>query len=150
MGLARSQTNVTWATAGGNATPPYIDINSASLTTFTSDVVSIDSACVGISVQVSVDNQGTPIAADIATIGILWSNGDLDGNASDEYDTVGYQMPLMVLDTYTGTPANGICIRTLPIDPMMGKSFKIVASNSGWTSTHNLRVAIRLHITTAS
>lgn len=143
MALGRTEQQVTWSAS-----------NSKTLSAATradSDEITIDSSCVAISVQVRVDNQGTPASGDVLNVYVKWSVGDLDaGGGSNDYDTDEYAMHLMTLDTYsTNTPGEDPATRTLPIDPNMGKAFKL-SIDSPNAATRNMVVNARCIMRTAT
>jgi hypothetical protein len=143
MGLARAEQQITWSAA-----------NTKTLSASTradSDAMAIDSTCVAISVSVRCDNQGTPASGDVLNVYVKWSNGDLDaGGGADDFDSDEYAMFLMQLDTYaTNTPGEDPCTRTLPIDPKMGKAFKLSVDSPN-AATRNMLLAARMTVHTAS
>ena len=143
MGLGRTEQQVTWSAANTKTL--------SAATRADSDEITIDSSVVAASVQVRVDNQGTPASGDVLNVYIKWSNGDLDaGGGANDYDSDEYAMPLMVLDTYaTNTPGEDPATRTLPIDPNMGKAFKLSVDSPN-AATRNMVLAARVLFRTAT
>lgn len=143
MGLGRTEQQVTWAAANTKT------LNSA--TRVDSDEIPIDLSVVAISISVRCDNQGTPASGDVLNVYVKWTNGDLDaGGGANDYDSDEYAMPLMVLDTYaTNTPGEDPATRTLPIDPNMGKAFKLSVDSPN-AATRNMLLAARCTMRTAS
>lgn len=143
MGLSRVQSQVLWSAA-----------TSKTLTTASradSDAYTFDSTDVGCSVQIKVDNQGTPASGDVLNVYIKWTNGDVAGaGGSDTYDTDEYAQYLCVIDTYaTNTPGEDPAVKTVPIDVMTGKGFKL-SIDSPNAATRNMVVQARLNLTRAS
>lgn len=143
MALGRTEQQITWAAANTKTL--------SAATRADSDEIVIDSSCVAISVQVRCDNAGTPASGDVLNVYVKWTNGDLDaGGGANDYDTDEYAMPLMVLDTYaTNTPGEDPATRTLPIDPNMGKAFKL-SIDSPNAATRNMVVNARCTMRTAT
>jgi hypothetical protein len=144
MGLLRVESLISWPTAQATQTA------SVNATYYPSEEYVFSDADVGCSVQVRADNSGTPSAGDVLNVYIAWSNGDLEsGGGSNDYDTDLAAQFLMQLDTFTGSPLNGIVIKTLPIDPMGGKAFKLLV-NAPAGATHSIVVSARKLVTKAS
>ena len=143
MGLGRTEQQITWSAANTKTL--------SAATRSDSDEVVIDSTCVAISLSIRVDNQGTPTAGDVLNCYIKWSNGDLDaGGGANDYDSDEHAMWLMVLDTVTAnTPGEDPATKTIPIDPNMGKAFKLSVDSPN-AATRNMLLAARCTIRTAT
>lgn len=143
MSLGRTEQQVTWSAANTKTL--------SAATRADSDAVTIDSSVVGISLSVRCDNQGTPASGDVLNVYIKWSNGDLDaGGGADDFDSDEYAMFWAQLDTYaTNTPGEDPCTRTLPLDPMMGKAFKLSVDSPN-AATRNMLLAARMTLRTAT
>jgi hypothetical protein len=143
MGLSRVQSQILWATATSKT------LSSSSRAD--SDAYTFDSSDVGCSVQIKVDNQGTPQAGDVLNVYIKWTNGDVTGaGGSDVYDSDEYAQFLCVIDTVAAnTPGEDPAIKTVPIDVMTGKGFKL-SIDSPNAGTRNMVVNARLNLTRAT
>jgi hypothetical protein len=78
-------------------------------------------------VVVYVDNAGTPASGDTVTVGILYSDGNVDGSAGDDYVNVENYEFLALLDTYNNQASGGIVSRTVPVRTA-NKGFKLCVS----------------------
>ncbi len=97
MAITKVENQVTWSAS-----------NSVSVTAGsnqTSDVVSLDVACVQATTHMKADNSTTPAADDQIYFWELQTGGDPDGAGSDEYDTVNHARLLGILDTNNEDPA---------------------------------------------
>lgn len=132
MAITRAETQVTWPTAANS-----ISVTSGS--NQTSEGITLDDTCVGAAVTLKADNDGTPAAGDTIDFYILYSAGDPDGAAADEYDTPGAGHPqfLAKLDTNTEDPA----ITTVPISHVPKKA-KIYASSNAATNSITVSATI--------
>lgn len=141
MAITTVQTQVTWSAA-----------NTKSITSATqvdSDVFTLDSTCIALSIQVTADNAGTPASGDTVVWRVKWSTGDVLANSSDDYDTAEHATYLTTLDTFgTNTPGEDPAIMTVPIYPLATK-FKLaaVAANA---ATRNVTVSARVQETRAA
>lgn len=129
-----NQTQVQWSAA-----------DSVSLSTnsvFDSDAVAINIEDDSASVQISCDNSGTPGSGDVVDIYVKWSNGDVLGDSSDDFDTSEHAEWLCRLDTYaTNTPGEDPARKTVPLRVRGKKGFKIAAQAAqGATRAITLRV----------
>lgn len=78
------------------------------------------------SVQVSVDNQGTPASGDTCAVYAGWSNGDVLGDSGDDFDSDEHAEYLDVIDTYgSNTPGEDPARRTIPLRPSGKKAFRL-------------------------
>lgn len=143
MGLGRTEQQILWSGANSKT------LNAA--TRFDSDEYVIDSSVVAISLSVRADNQGTPASGDVVNIYVKWSNGDITGGGgANTFNTDEYAMPFTVLDTYsTNTPGEDPADKTLPIDPKMGKSFKLSVDSPN-AATRNMLLYARMTVHTAT
>ena len=115
-----NQTQVQWSAADS------VSLNSNSV--FDSDAVAINAEDDSGSVQISVDNSGTPASGDVVNIYVKWSNGDVLGDSSDDFDTSEHAEWLCRLDTYaTNTPGEDPARKTVPLRVRGKKAFKIAA-----------------------
>lgn len=135
MAMSRVQQQITWSAANS------LTLNTATQTD--SDAYTFDSTDVGCSIQVSVDNQGTPQAGDVLTVYIKYSNGDISaGGGADTFDTNEYAQFLMQLDTVAAnTPGEDPAIKTVDI-PVSAKAFKLSISSPN-AATRNMLVKAR-------
>jgi hypothetical protein len=135
MAITRTQTQVTWSSAS--------TLSVTSATEVTSDVFTLDDTCVGLSIQVSADNAGTPASGDTAVWRIQWSNGDVLADTGDDYDTSEHAQFLTTLDTYaTNTPGEDPARRTVEIAPV-AKKFKLACTCAN-AATRNVTIAARV------
>ena len=115
-----NEAQVLWSTASSIS----LSTNSA----FTSDAVAINAEDDSGSVQISVDNSGTPASGDVIDIFVAWSNGDVLGDSADDFDTTEHAEWLYRLDTYsTNTPGEDPARKTIPLRVRGKKAFKIIA-----------------------
>ena len=115
-----NEAQVLWSTASSIS----LSTNSA----FTSDAVAINAEDDSGSVQISVDNSGTPASGDVIDIFVAWSNGDVLGDSADDFDTTEHAEWLYRLDTYsTNTRGEDPARKTIPLRVRGKKAFKIIA-----------------------
>ena len=145
MGLGRTEQQITWSAANS------LVLSSTAMSS-PSDEFTIDSTVVAISMSARATNGGTPASGDVVNIYIKWSNGDLDaGGGANDYDSDEHAMWLMQLDTYpTNTPGENPAAKTFPLDPNMGKAFKVIIQDPGWASGRNITFAARCTLRTAT
>ena len=121
MPLSRAETKVLFGAANS--------VSIATAATNTSDLITLNAACVDASITVKADNAGTPAAGDTVDVYVLLSSGDPDGAAvADEFasaDSVHAQF-LGQLDTNTTDPA----LMTIPY-PAVPQAGKLYAVNNG-------------------
>lgn len=135
MAITRTQTQVTWSAAA------TLTVSAATLVE--SDVFTLDPTCVLMSIQVHVDNAGTPAAGDTAVWRIQWSNGDVVTGGGDDYDTAEHAQYLTILDTFgTNTPGEDPARRTIDIVPTALK-FKLTCLCAN-AATRNMVIAARI------
>lgn len=96
---------------------------------FDSDAVSINADAVTASLQVKVDNSGTPASGDYVDCWIKWSPD------ASEYDTDENAMYLFRLDTVAANdPGEDPATRTITLNISGKQSFKLVSkANQGGT-----------------
>jgi len=92
MAITRVETDVLWSSSAGKT------LNAA--TVFASDAFAFDATCVGASLAVSADNQGSPASGDTVTFYLAYTSGDLLGDTGDDYDTDEHAIMIGVVDTY--------------------------------------------------
>lgn len=135
MAITRVQTQVLWSAASTKSV--------TSATEVVSDVVTLDDTCVGLAIQLSADNAGTPAAGDTAVWRIQWTTGDVLANSGDDYDTSEHSQLLSVLDTVAAnTPGEDPARVTIEVMPI-AKKFKLacVCANA---ATRNMTIAARI------
>ncbi|NMD06645.1 MAG: hypothetical protein GYA66_01565 [Phyllobacteriaceae bacterium] len=115
-----NQTQVQWSAADS--------ISLSTNSVVDSDAVSVNAEDDSGSVQISCDNSGTPASGDVIDIYVKWSNGDVLGDSSDDFDTSEHAEWLCRLDTYaTNTPGEDPARKTVPLRVRGKKAFKIAA-----------------------
>lgn len=97
MALSTVETQVTWVAANS------ITLNNATQTD--SDAFTLHENTIAASIQVYVDNQGTPANGDTLVSRIKWSSGDILGDAGDDFDTNQHAEFLGALDASDENPA---------------------------------------------
>lgn len=136
MAITRVETGITWGAAAS------VTLNAA--TVFASDAFTFDATCIGGSIAVSADNQGTPAAGDTVTFYLAYTSGDLLGDTGDDYDTDEHAIPIGVVDTYlTNTPGEDPARRTLMLPSVVPKGAKLLAVAPN-AATRNIVVRARL------
>lgn len=135
MALTLTETQITWSAAAS--------ITVAAATAQVSDAFAIDPTTITASIQISVDNQGTPASGDTCTAQIAYTTGDVLGDSADDYDTTEHAAPLLVLDTFTtNTPGEDPARKTGPISVgVKGGKLVITCPNA---ATRNMVVRARL------
>lgn len=135
MAITLVETQILWGAS------PSVTV--ASATPAASDAFAIDATTIAASVQVSVDNAGTPASGDTCTAQIAYTTGDVLGDSGDDYDTQEHAAPLLVLDTYTtNTPGEDPARKTGPISVgVKGGKLYVTCPNAG---TRNMVVRARL------
>jgi hypothetical protein len=133
MALTRQEAQITWAAAD--------NITLATSAVQTSDVILFDNTDIACAVTVHVDNQGSPATGDIVSCWIQYTTGDVVTGVGDDYDTLEGGTFICALDTFTGTPTNGIVQRTVDI-PVSPKGFRIAVSTPN-AATRNVIVRAR-------
>lgn len=135
MAITRNQTQVTWSSAS--------TLSVTSATEVVSDVITLDDTCVALSIQLSVDNAGTPASGDTAVWRIQWSNGDVLANTGDDYDTTEHAQFVAQLDTFaTNTPGEDPARITVTVTPV-SKKFKLACTCAN-AATRNVTIAARI------
>lgn len=135
MASSKVETAITWSSA---ASVNLSSNNSWSV----SDAVDLNAEDWDGEVVVYVDNAGTPAAGDTVTAGILYSAGNVDGSAGDDYVNVENYEFLALLDTYNNQASGGIVSRTIPVRTA-NKAFKICVSGPQ-VATRNIVVRAAL------
>jgi len=92
----------------------------------TSDAITLSSNSVAAQITLKSDHSGSPSSGDTVDFYILYSTGDPDGSATDEFDTSGHALHPAILDLNIEDPAQ----KTVDI-PVSAKSFKIYIDNNG-------------------
>lgn len=138
--MANSNTNTTDVAFGGTSsmsTPKALNSTSR----FTSDAVTIHADAVSASLQVLLDNQGTPASGDYVDLQVAFS---ADGT---NYDTDEHAVYLPRMDTFgSNDPGEDPCRRTFWLDVSGKQKFKLIAkANQGGTRTINLSALYNEH-----
>ncbi len=117
MAASKLNTIIQWS--GAN----FVDVAAGGI--ITSDPITLALDAYALSMTVLVDNQGTPISGDVSDFYLSFTNGDVSGDANDDYDTEqsSHLHPLRSMDTFGNSldgspPTNGIVQKTfngLPI-----------------------------------
>lgn len=108
---------------------------------FTFDTVTIHADAVSASLQVRLDNQGTPASGDWVDLQIEWS---VDGT---NFDTDEHAAYLPRMDTFgSNDPGEDPCSKTFALDVSGKQAFKLLArANQGGTRTINLTAVYNEH-----
>lgn len=120
MASSKVETAITWPTGAASVT--LSSNNAWSL----SEAVTFNAEDWDGEIQVWVDNAGTPASGDTVTVGILYSVGNVDGTAGDDYVNAENYELLALLDTFSNQASGGIVSRTIPVRTA-NKAFKICA-----------------------
>ena len=64
---------------------------------------------------VYADNAGTAASGDTVTVGVLYSDGNVDGSAGDDYVNPQNYEALTLLDTFNNSASGGIVSRSVPL-----------------------------------
>ena len=135
MAITRTATQVTWSAAS--------TLSVTSATEVVSDVFTIDATCVGMAIQVSADNSGTPATGDTAVWRIRWSTGDVLADSGDDYDTAEHAQYIGTLDTVAAnTPGEDPARRTFDVPPTATK-FKLTCI-CAQAASRNITIAARV------
>jgi hypothetical protein len=135
MGITRTKTQVQWSAADTKSVTSATEVES--------DVFTLDDTCIAASIQLYVENAGTPASGDTAVWRIKWSNGDTKANTGDDYDTVEHAQYLITIDTFaSNTPGENPSLRTLAIAPLATK-FKL-SCVCAQAATRNITIAARV------
>lgn len=139
MASTINETQVTWSAA-----------SSVSLNTnnrVDSDAIALHIEDWDGSLQVSADNSGTPASGDTVDVYVKWSNGDVLGDAGDDYDTDEHAEFVCRLDTYpTNTPGEDPARKTVDIDVSGKKGAKVsVVAAQGATRAITIRARLVTH-----
>jgi hypothetical protein len=137
MAITKTHVQVQW---DGTDATDSVPANSA----ITSEIVTLDDACVDAVITIKADNSTTPAADDIIYFSILPTSGDPDAEAdsADEYDTTGHADVICTLDTNAEDPA----IKTVNISNYIAsKSFKLYADGSVAGSTNAVTVSAQVY-----
>jgi len=135
MALSRNETQITWGAAAS--------LSVAFGATGTSDAFAFDTSCWDAAIQLSADNDGTAATGDQIEFRVLYTTGDILGDAGDDYDTAEHGTLLAVLDTFgTNTPGEDPARVTVPLPTVAAKGLKLQAVNrsSGRAITVRARV----------
>lgn len=137
MASSKVETAITWSSAA------YTDITSGS--NATSDAVSFNVEDWDGAITVHADNQGTPASGDTVDVYILWSTGNVDGSAGDDYDTAKGAQWIARLNTYaTDSDGEDPQQKTVTI-PTPQKAFKLYGKNNSGGRTIRLRAELITH-----
>jgi len=136
MAITRVETDILWsATASKTLTVA---------TPVASDAFTFDATCIGGTIAVSADNQGTPAAGDTVTFYIAYTSGDLLGDTGDDYDTDEHAIPIGVVDTLaSNTPGEDPVRKTLILPTSIPKGAKLIAISPN-AATRNIVIRARL------
>lgn len=131
-----NETQITWGAAA--------QITLANNTRNESDAVTLNVEDWDGSVQISADNQGTPASGDVVDVYVKWSNGDVLGDAGDDFDTDEHAEFLCRLDTYpANTPGEDPARKTVPL-MISGKKALRLSVVAAQGATRNVVVRARL------
>ena len=108
MASSKVETAVAWSSA---ASVTLSSNNAWSV----SDAIAFNAEDWDGEVVIYVDNAGTPASGDTVMVGILYSDGNVDGSAGDDYVNVENYEFLALLDTYNNQASGGIVSRTVPV-----------------------------------
>lgn len=136
MASSKVETAITWPTAAASVT---LSSNNA---WSTSEAIAFNIEDWDGEVVLYVDNAGTPASGDTVTLGILYSDGSVDGSAGDDYVNAENYEFLALLDTYNNQASGGIVARTVPVRTA-NKAFKICAQGPQ-VATRNIVVRAAL------
>ena len=117
MASSKVETAVAWSSA---ASVTLSSNNAWSV----SDAIAFNAEDWDGEVVIYVDNAGTPASGDTVMVGILYSDGNVDGSAGDDYVNVENYEFLALLDTYNNQASGGIVSRTVRVRTAK-KAFKI-------------------------
>lgn len=118
----REETQIQW---GGSASKSVSNGSSQ-----TSDAVTFSAGDWAAAIQINADNDGAPASGDTLDVYILWTAGDVDGSAGDDYDTPEHGQHLCTLDTYATSGGSDPARKTVDIGGIAAKSFKLYAKNN--------------------
>lgn len=136
MAITRVETDILWAAAAGKTLTVATPV--------ASDAFTFDATCVGATLSVSADNQGTPASGDTVTFYIAYTSGDLLGDTGDDYDTDEHAIPIGVVDTLgTNTPGEDPARRTFTLPTTIPKGAKLLAVAPN-AATRNIIIRARL------
>lgn len=108
MALTLVETQITWSAASS------VTVSGAAAVL--SDAFPIDPTTIAASIQISVDNAGTPASGDLCYAQIAYTNGDILGDTGDDFDTTEHAAYIAILDTFaTNTPGEDPARRTAPV-----------------------------------
>lgn len=137
MASSRTETAITWSSAA------YSDVTSGS--NATSDATAFNVEDWDAALTVYADNQGTPASGDTVDVYVLWTTGNVDGSAGDDYDTAKGAQWVMRLNTYS-TDADGEDPQQKTVTiPTAAKAFKVYAKNNSGGRTIRVRAEVITH-----
>jgi len=140
MAVARTELQVTWATAANN-----FELATGNSWAQTSEVATMTAAGFAATIQLKADVQvGTPDATWYIDFFAQLTHGDPDGTGDDEYDTTAHDIFLCRLDVNAEDPA----LKSVNFPAACAK-FKIRALAAGMASTDTADISATLTVLTA-
>lgn len=119
----REETQITWSSATSKSV--------ASGTGETSDALAFNAGDWAGALQINADNDGTAAAGDTLDVYILYTAGDVLGDSGDDYDTPEHAALVCQLNTLASdTPGEDPARRTIPLEAIAAKGFKLYARNN--------------------
>lgn len=118
----REETQIQW---GGSASKSVSSGGNQ-----TSDAVTFNASDWAAAIQIDADNDSTPATGDTLDVYILWTAGDVDGSAGDDYDTPEHAQHLCNLNTHSGSGGADPCRKTVDLGSIPAKAFKLYAKNN--------------------
>lgn len=119
----REETQITWSSASSKSV--------AAGAGETSDAVTFNSGDWAAALQINADNDGTAASGDTLDVYIIYTAGDVLGDSGDDYDTPEHAALLCQLNTRAAdTPGEDPARRTVPLEAIAAKGFKLYAMNN--------------------
>lgn len=91
------------------------------------------------------DNQGTPASGDTVDVRVLYTNGNVDGVAGDDYVNQDNGEFLALLDTYNNDDGNGVVLSSVPLRTCPDGFKLAVKAAAGATRNVKFRALLQTH-----
>lgn len=124
-------TAITWSAASS--------ITLSAATRQASDALLLNDRDMALSITVQAVYAGTPTSGDLLNVRLSRNNGDVSGDATDDYDTIGQSKLLMTLDLYNAGTTEATAIKSVDLPRGGMKGLKLVIDAPAG-ATHNLTV----------
>lgn len=110
-----------------------------------SDLVALNVEDWDAELLIWVDNQGTPTSGDTVEVRALYTNGNVDGAAGDDYVNADNGEFLAFLDTYNNDDGNGVVLASVPVRTCPDGFKLAVKAAAGATRNVKFRALLQTH-----